>query len=96
MDLAIGALMIVFVGTPYKLNCPCAVAFNFGLYLSLSLLCSFVEDLPLISLDFGRKSFTDMEALRVENLSKRFGGVQALSEVSFSLDGWGEISDYWA
>jgi branched-chain amino acid transport system ATP-binding protein len=43
--------------------------------------------LPLIYLDFGGVSFTDMEILRLENLSKAFGGVQALSDVSFTLKG---------
>jgi len=35
--------------------------------------------------DFGRDWLAIMEVLRVENLSKAFGGVQALRDVSFSL-----------
>ena len=36
--------------------------------------------------DFGEKWVTGMEALRIEGLSKDFGGVQALRNVSFSVE----------
>ena len=43
-------------------------------------------ELSSIFLDFGNRSVIDMEALRVDHLSKDFGGVHALSSVSFRVE----------